>query len=78
MKRDKTRPFTAPRASKPVETGHRNYNAEWGKRIERQLAQIEKKQTSVERKQDSSEDGQIIVQQVQSKTRGNGKGIKMI
>lgn len=48
MKRGKTRPFTAPRASKPVQTGHRKDNAEWGKRMERQLAQIEKKQISVE------------------------------
>jgi hypothetical protein len=42
MKRGYTRPFTAPRASKPVETIHRKDNTEWGKRMERQLAQIEK------------------------------------
>jgi hypothetical protein len=48
MKRNKTRPFTAPRANKPVETGHRKDNAEWGKRMERQLAHIEKRQASIE------------------------------
>ena len=48
MKRGNTRPFRAPRASKPVETVHRKDNAEWGKGMERQLAQIEKRQTSIE------------------------------
>jgi hypothetical protein len=52
MMRGKTRPFTAPRASKPVQTGHRKDNAEWGKRMERQLAQIEKNQASVETTRD--------------------------
>jgi hypothetical protein len=55
MMRGKTRPFTAPRASKPVETGHRKDNAEWGKRMERQLAQIEKKQASVETNNDEDD-----------------------
>ncbi len=53
--RGKTRPFTAPRASKPVETGHRKDNAEWGKRMERQLAQIEKKQASVQTTSDEDD-----------------------
>jgi hypothetical protein len=53
MKRGNTRPFRAPRPSKPVETVHRKDNAEWGKRIEGQLAQIEKRQKRIETKQDS-------------------------
>jgi hypothetical protein len=67
MKRGKTRPFTAPRASKPVETGHRKDNAEWGKRMERQLAQIEKKQISVETNEKITTVG----------TDRNGKGVKL-
>jgi len=55
MKRNKTRPFIAPRASKPVQTGHRKDNAEWGKRMERQLAQIEKKQARVETTSDEDD-----------------------
>ena len=55
MMRGKTRPFTAPRASKPVQTGHRKDNAEWGKRMERQLAQIEKKQARVETTSDEDD-----------------------
>jgi hypothetical protein len=78
MKRGKGSPFTAPRANKPVETGHRKDNAEWGKRMERQLAQIEKRQTSVETKQDSSEDDVSIVQQMQAQTVGKGKAIKLM
>ncbi len=64
MKRGNTRPFTAPRASKPVETIHRKDNAEWGKRMERQLAQIEKIQKRVETKQDSDNDDVPIVHQI--------------
>jgi hypothetical protein len=56
MKRNKTRPFTAPRASKPVETGHRKDNAEWGKYMERQLTQIAKRQASVETNEKTSSD----------------------
>jgi hypothetical protein len=67
MKRGKTRSFTAPRASKPVETGHRKDNAEWGKRMERQLAQIEKKQISVETNEKITTVG----------TDRNGKGVKL-
>jgi hypothetical protein len=78
MKRGKSRPFTAPRASKPVETGHRKDKAEWGKRMERQLAQVEKRQTSVETKQDTSEDDVPIVQQIRSQTVRKGKGIKLM
>jgi hypothetical protein len=78
MKRGNSRPFTAPRASKPVETGHRKDNAEWVKRMERQLAQIEKRQTSVDTKQDSSEDDVPLVKKIQSQTRGKGKGIKLM
>ena len=62
MKRGNTRPFTAPRPSKPVETVQRKDNSEWGKRMERQLAQIEKRQTSVETKQDSDDDEPIVHQ----------------
>jgi hypothetical protein len=56
MKRGKTRPFTAPRPSKPVQTGHRKENAEWGKSMERLLAQIEKKQASVETHEKTTSD----------------------
>ena len=67
MKRGKTRPFTAPRASKPVQTGHRKDNAEWGKRMERELAQIEKKQISVETNEKSPNVG----------AKNNGKGVQL-
>ncbi len=56
--------FTAPRPSKPVETVHRKDNSEWGKRMERQLAQIEKRQTSIETKQDSDDDNEPIVHHI--------------
>ena len=56
MKRGKTRPFTAPRPSKPLQTGHRKDNAEWGKSMERLLAQIEKKQASVETNEKTTSD----------------------
>jgi hypothetical protein len=54
--KSKSRPFTAPRPSKPVETGHRKDNAEWGKRMERQLQQIEQRQTIVEANVNTSDD----------------------
>ncbi len=78
MKRGKSRPFTAPRASKPVETGHRKDNAEWGKQMERQLAQIEKKQQTVVTQKDSDEDDVPIVNPIQPQTKGKGKGIKLM
>jgi hypothetical protein len=67
MKRGKTRPFTAPRPSKPVQTGHRKDNAEWGKRMERQLAQIKKNQISVVANDNSPNVG----------TENNGKGVQL-
>ncbi len=54
----------------------KNYNAEWGKRVERQLAQIKKRQTSVETKQDSDDDDVSIVNQIQAEIKGQDKGIK--
>ncbi len=54
-------PFKAPRqATKKGTTnpgvGHRKDNAEWGKRMERELGQIEKRQKSVETNLDSDDD----------------------
>jgi hypothetical protein len=54
-------PFKAPRqATKKGTTspgvGHRKDNAEWGKRMERELGQIEKRQKSIDPKQDSDDD----------------------
>ena len=77
MMRGKTRPFTAPRPSKPVQTGHRKDNAEWGKRMERQLAQIEKKQTSVEtNRKNTSDEDDVPIASFWGTVR-NGKGIKL-
>jgi hypothetical protein len=59
MKRGKSRPFTALRGSNPVETGHRKDNAEWGKRMERQLGQIEKRQTIVETNRHTSDEDDL-------------------
>jgi hypothetical protein len=33
-------------ADKPTQKGHRKDNSEWGKRMERQMGQIEKRQTA--------------------------------
>jgi hypothetical protein len=78
MNRGKTRPFTAPRANKPVQTGHRKDNAEWGKRMERQLAQIEKNQTSVETNQKKTSDEDDVPIASSLGTFRNGKGIKLM
>jgi hypothetical protein len=77
MKRGKTRPFTAPRVSKPVETGHRKDNSEWGKRMERQLAPIEKNQTSVETNRKTTSDEDLPTASFWGTVR-NGKGIKLM
>jgi hypothetical protein len=79
MKRGKTRPFTAPRASKPVETGHRKDNTDWGKPMERQLAQIEKKQASVETNETTatSDEDDVPIASFLG-TERNGKGIKLM
>jgi hypothetical protein len=77
MKKGKSRPFTAPRPSKPVETGHRKDNAEWGKRMERQLQQIEKRQTIVEANVHTSDDEDLPIAYFLG-TERNGKGIKMM
>jgi hypothetical protein len=78
-----TRPFKAPRQATEKGTtsqgvGHRKDNAEWGKRMERQLAQIEKRQSSVETRHSSSEDDVPIVNQIQAETSGKGTGMKMM
>ncbi len=57
MKRGNTRPFRAPRASKPVETGYRK-----DKPVE--TVPVEIRQTSVETKQDSDNDDVPIVHQI--------------
>jgi hypothetical protein len=49
MKPLKSTPFKAPRnvavpLVPPRRTGHRKDNAEWGKRMEKELGQIEKRQ----------------------------------
>ena len=77
MKKGKSRPFTAPRPSKPVETGHRKDNAEWGKRMERQLQQIEQRQTIVEANVHTSDDDDLPIASFLG-TERNGKGIKMM
>ena len=73
MKRGKSRPFTAPRASKPVQTGHRKHNAECGKRMERQLGQIEKRQKSVETNPNTSDEEDLPIASFLGTVR-NGKG----
>ena len=77
MKRGKSRPFTAPRASKPVVKGHRKDNAEWGKRMERQLGQIEKMQKSVETNHNTSDEEDLPIASFLGTVR-NGKGIKLM
>jgi hypothetical protein len=77
MKRGKSRPFTAPRTSKPVETGHRKDNTEWGKRMERQLGEIEKRQKSVETNQNTSDEDYLPIASFLGTVR-NGKGIKLM
>jgi hypothetical protein len=77
MKRGKSRPFTAPRASKPVETGHRKDNVEWGKRMERQLEQIEKRQKSVETNHNTSDEEDLPIASFLGTVR-NGKRIKLM
>ncbi len=77
MKKGKSRPFTAPRPSKPVETGHRKDNAEWDKRMERQLQQIEQRQTIVEANVHTSDDDDIPIASFLG-TERNGKGIKLM
>jgi hypothetical protein len=66
-----TTPFKAPRQVTKKGTtspgvGHRKDNAEWGKRMERELGQIEKRKNSVETKQDSDDDDEPIVHQIPS------------
>ncbi len=78
--RKHTRPFKAPRQATEKGTtsqgvGHRKDNAEWGKRMERQLGQIEKRQNSVETRHSSSEDDVPIMNQIQLETTRKGKGI---
>jgi hypothetical protein len=77
MKKGKSRPFTVPRPSQPVETGHRKDNAEWGKRMERQLQQIEQRQTIVEANVHTSDDEDLPIASFLG-TERNGKGIKMM
>jgi hypothetical protein len=77
MKRGKSRPFTAPRASKPIETGHRKDNTEWGKRMERQLGQIEIRQKSVETNPNTSDEEDLPIASFLGTVR-NGKGIKLM
>jgi hypothetical protein len=79
--RKNTIPFKAPRqatekGTTSLSVGHRKDNAEWEKRMERELGQIEKRQKSVETRQDSSVDDLPIVNQIETKTRRKGKGIK--
>jgi hypothetical protein len=55
MKPSKYTPFKAPRTVPqpvvpPRRTGHRKDNAEWGKRMEKELGQIEKRQGSEPKK----------------------------
>jgi hypothetical protein len=81
--RKHTTPFKAPRQATEkgttrVGVGHRKDNAEWGKRMERQLGQIEKRQKSIETRQDSSEDDVPIVNQIETESTRKGKGIKMM
>jgi hypothetical protein len=81
--RKHTTPFKAPRQATEkgttrVGVGHRKDNAEWGKRMERQLGQIEKRQKSIETRQDSSEDDVPIVNLIETQSRRKGKRIKMM
>jgi hypothetical protein len=77
MKKGKSRPFTAPRPSKPVETGHRKDNAEWGKRMERELQQIEQRQTRVEEIANTSDDEDLPIAS-QLGTEKKGKVIEVM